>query len=78
MRMTRNIGNAPGPCEEARCGCGSLLARVVEGAVELKCRRCKAVWRVALAPDPDHPEAGGPKTRSPAAAPPRAASRAVR
>jgi phage FluMu protein Com len=24
-----------------RCGCGSLLARVVPEGVELKCRRCK-------------------------------------
>jgi phage FluMu protein Com len=54
MRMVRNIeeGRAPDPgcgeCEEVRCGCGSLLARVVEAAVELKCRRCKRVWRVAL------------------------------
>lgn len=37
----------PAPCacgaEEAdlRCDCGSLLARRVEGGVELKCRRCK-------------------------------------
>ena len=28
----------PGDC---RCLCGSLLARVVDGGVELKCRRCK-------------------------------------
>lgn len=26
---------------EVRCECGSLLARLVEGGVELKCRRCK-------------------------------------
>ncbi len=38
-----------GPCEDVRCGCGSLLARVLDGAVELKCRRCKRVWRLALA-----------------------------
>ena len=24
-----------------RCGCGSLLARYVNGRLELKCRRCK-------------------------------------
>jgi phage FluMu protein Com len=72
--MIRNITPAPaapaGACEDARCGCGSLLARVVDGAVELKCRRCKATWRVALsAGEPSHPEAGGPEreTRSPAA-----------
>jgi len=33
---------------ELRCGCGSLLAKVVSGAVELKCRRCKRTWRVPL------------------------------
>lgn len=26
---------------EGRCQCGSLLARVVRGHVEIKCRRCK-------------------------------------
>ena len=26
---------------DCRCMCGSLLARVVDGGVELKCRRCK-------------------------------------
>lgn len=24
-----------------RCGCGALLARIVPGGVELKCRRCR-------------------------------------
>ena len=41
----------PPCCEGAsdlRCGCGSLLARLVPGAVELKCRRCKRLWRVPL------------------------------
>ena len=38
------------PCcgDELRCGCGSLLARVVGGLVELKCRRCKRTWSLAL------------------------------
>ena len=27
--------------EPMRCACGSLLARYVDGGVELKCRRCK-------------------------------------
>ena len=44
----RDASADPGPCEDVRCGCGSLLARVVDGAVELKCRRCKRLWRVAL------------------------------
>jgi phage FluMu protein Com len=34
---------AAGTCdhEDLRCGCGSLLARIVGAGVELKCRRCK-------------------------------------
>jgi phage FluMu protein Com len=28
---------------ELRCDCGSLLARLVAGELELKCRRCKRV-----------------------------------
>ena len=52
MRIVRNIAEpaagGAGACEDVRCGCGSLLARVVAGAVELKCRRCKRVWRLAL------------------------------
>jgi hypothetical protein len=51
MRMLRNIVQSEPPCVapgEVRCGCGSLLARVVGGALELKCRRCKRVWRLAL------------------------------
>ncbi len=38
--------------EELRCGCGHLLARVVGREVELKCRRCKRLWRL--------PVTGGP------------------
>jgi hypothetical protein len=33
---------------ELRCGCGSLLARVVGRVVELKCRRCKRIWSIPL------------------------------
>jgi hypothetical protein len=33
---------------EVRCGCGSLLARVVADSVELKCRRCKRTWNIPL------------------------------
>ena len=33
--------------DDARCICGSLVARVVEGGVELKCRRCR---RIVLVP----------------------------
>jgi hypothetical protein len=34
---------------ECRCSCGSLLARLVEGGVELKCRRCKRTLLLPLA-----------------------------
>jgi len=33
---------------DLRCGCGSLLARLVAGAVELKCHRCKRILRIPL------------------------------
>ena len=42
-------GCAPDPAD-CRCLCGSLLARVVPGGVELKCRRCKRTMVVPLAP----------------------------
>ena len=28
-------------CEDLRCACGNLLARLVAAGVELRCRRCK-------------------------------------
>jgi hypothetical protein len=34
---------------ELRCGCGSLLARRVEGRIEVKCRRCKRTIVLDLA-----------------------------
>jgi hypothetical protein len=40
---------AGAPAAECRCLCGSLLARVVDGGVELKCRRCKRTVLVPLA-----------------------------
>jgi phage FluMu protein Com len=33
---------------DCRCLCGSLLARMIEGGVELKCRRCKRTLLVPL------------------------------
>ncbi|HSC89454.1 MAG TPA: hypothetical protein VLC09_19365 [Polyangiaceae bacterium] len=35
-------------CAELRCLCGSLLARLVPGGVELKCRRCKRAVVIPL------------------------------
>ena len=34
-----------------RCLCGSLLARLVPGGVELKCRRCKQTRVIPLSHD---------------------------
>ncbi len=34
--------------QDVRCGCGNLLARLVPGGVELKCRRCKRAVVVPL------------------------------
>jgi len=43
-------GSAPAEEGEAhRCTCGSLLARLVPGGVELKCRRCKRIAVLAFA-----------------------------
>ncbi|HEY7166501.1 MAG TPA: hypothetical protein VIB79_18155 [Candidatus Binatia bacterium] len=33
-----------------RCGCGNLLARMVGGKIELKCKRCKRIIVVPLEP----------------------------
>ena len=33
---------------DCRCVCGSLVARLVDGGVELKCRRCKRTVLVPL------------------------------
>jgi hypothetical protein len=37
---------------DCRCECGSLLARVVDAGIELKCRRCKRVLLVAVSMGP--------------------------
>lgn len=44
--------DAPPPDDsDVRCHCGALLARLVEGGVEIKCRRCKRVVVVPLSKD---------------------------
>lgn len=57
VRKFKDGGPTAAACEDVRCGCGSLLARFVSGAVELKCRRCKSVW---LLPVEEDPAAGAP------------------
>jgi len=36
------------PSADCRCLCGCLMARIVAGGVELKCRRCKRTLLVPL------------------------------
>ncbi len=57
-----HCGGAPdlGRGEDMRCGCGNLLARLVPGGVELKCRRCKRTVVLPLAPPG---EGGTPEVR---------------
>ena len=38
-------------CDEMRCSCGNLLARLVADGVELKCRRCKRTVVLPLSGD---------------------------
>lgn len=33
---------------DLRCDCGSLVARIIEAGVELKCRRCKRIKIIPL------------------------------
>jgi len=37
------------PKQEVRCECGSLVAKLVESGVELKCRRCKRLALISFA-----------------------------
>jgi len=51
IRFEDDCSDCSRSCADAgdvRCGCGSLLARVVAGCVELKCRRCKKTWTIPL------------------------------
>jgi hypothetical protein len=37
--------------DDLRCLCGSLVARLVDGGVEIKCRRCQRLVRLPLEED---------------------------
>jgi hypothetical protein len=60
--MRRETTKAGDDCEELRCLCGSLLARLVPGGVELKCRRCRRTCVVPLEPGHD---GGAQRERAP-------------
>jgi phage FluMu protein Com len=51
LRALPEASSSPAEC---RCLCGSLLARLVEGGVELKCRRCKRAHVVPLGENSSH------------------------
>lgn len=38
------------PGRELRCPCGALVARLVDGRIELRCRRCKRVEWIEIGP----------------------------
>ncbi len=63
MRKVPTVRDAPSAGRDCRCACGSLMARLVDGGVELKCRRCKQTTLVPLVAG----EAGMPRPRSVAA-----------
>jgi hypothetical protein len=47
-RIEPEPGHQRGEAAELRCGCGSLLARLVQDHLELKCRRCKRAWMIPV------------------------------
>ena len=40
-------------CEEARCDCGHLVAKLRRTGVELKCKRCKRIVLIPYATEND-------------------------
>ena len=63
-RCNTHASSSPTPSADCRCACGSLLARWVEGGVELKCRRCKRTVLVPLATDDRSLAARAPGART--------------
>jgi len=51
MSCTQEHDGCSAEAGSLRCDCGSLLARLVDAGVELKCRRCKRLVVVPLAGD---------------------------
>ena len=57
----------PAPADDCRCVCGSLLARLVDGGVELYCRRCKRTHWIALNTRPEAMSPEPHRSRKPGA-----------
>jgi hypothetical protein len=51
-RLEPGPSHGRGGAAELRCGCGSLLARLVQDHLELKCRRCKRAWMIPVTAEP--------------------------
>ena len=56
MKLKVDINNAraseaAAEGEQVRCLCGGMVARLVAGGVELKCRRCRRILVVPLQGD---------------------------
>ena len=47
----RHSAEPAADAQDVRCCCGSLLAKLVDGGVELKCRRCKRIIVVPFDPE---------------------------
>ena len=43
MATAKSAPAAGAPSSETRCECGQLMAKVVGGGLELKCKRCKRI-----------------------------------
>ncbi|MBI5488176.1 MAG: hypothetical protein HY905_12660 [Deltaproteobacteria bacterium] len=48
MTSSAPPGTRPAGPDDLRCRCGSLMARLAGGSLELKCRRCKRIVVVKL------------------------------
>ena len=55
--MTTRAAKKPCAENDLRCLCGSLVARLVDGGVEIKCRRCQRLVRLPLEEDASSPRA---------------------
>jgi phage FluMu protein Com len=40
------VDSGAADARDIRCHCGSLVARMIDGKVEIKCRRCQRVGRI--------------------------------
>jgi phage FluMu protein Com len=48
MSRTVLAGSEASGSRDVRCHCGSLVARITDGKVEIKCRRCQRIGLIDL------------------------------